>query len=823
MSLFALLFVVGSANAQTVLTTTSPSPNYTYVTGTTATQISDFITFTVRNDNPCPAAVTGISMFHAGGVLFSNGRTVSANDSSYNLYISSTNLTAGPTPVTTGNGWNFVANSGAKNTGTTNGITSLFTGVSVTIPANATMRFLIHCTDTMVIPINSTPLSFSQDGFTLFSGSATTVYTGSFNSNISWNSFSLAPAPASLNFEGSVTIIQLPPTPPIADIALKPRYACIGEDVTLKATHPKPGGEFTWRNTVGQILAKNTTGTFTLDSVTPAMGGRYYVTYTLCGAESARDSVTLIISDPPAPTIDGKLDYCLNEQFQPVIVNGGNPKWYYTPEGGSPVPVTPTINTSSPNTLIYYVSQTDQYGCESRTRTLVRLRAAKKPFPPIVSTPIYYCEEAEADQLYAFGDTLRWYYFPVGGIETQIAPTPNTSVNAAYDYYVTQTIDGCESDRSRIDVIVTFKPNGIVLSDKDQICAEDSIEIGYFGSADSTSQYNWILPPKGTTILSQNGDKTPIRIRLDSAGKYKVALRVGHTGCLSDEYSTSVNVLPLPYGRISFKQDVCLGQPELMEALSYTPGLDTFMWDFDGGLTAHFATEQGPYGVFWPSAGEKIVKLTMVDDGCVETIFDTITVHPKPSAKILATQQVFVSQGQSGSFQTYPYAPGDTMCASDSLKVTVEVVEPGATYKWTPTRFFDTNDDKPVTYARVDFSRRIHVEVEDIYGCINEDSLDVYTKSCCEMTFPNVFTPNNDGRNDLFRPITIGRREIKTFRIVNRYGQAVYESKTGGGIGWGWNGMFEGKPADVGTYFYLISFTCDKETVDQAGEVVLMR
>ena len=91
------------------------------------------------------------------------------------------------------------------------------------------------------------------------------------------------------------------------------------------------------------------------------------------------------------------------------------------------------------------------------------------------------------------------------------------------------------------------------------------------------------------------------------------------------------------------------------------------------------------------------------------------------------------------------------------------------------------------------------------------------------MTFPNVFTPNNDGRNDLFRPITIGRREIKTFRIVNRYGQAVYESKTGGGIGWGWNGMFEGKPADVGTYFYLISFTCDKETVDQAGEVVLMR
>src|SRR5690606_11608821 len=133
----------------------------------------------------------------------------------------------------------------------------------------------------------------------------------------------------------------------------------------------------------------------------------------------------------------------------------------------------------------------------------------------------------------------------------------------------------------------------------------------------------------------------------------------------------------------------------------------------------------------------------------------------------------------------------DSICSRDSLKVTVEVVEPGATYKWTPTRFFDTYSDVPSTYARVDFDSKIFVEVEDIYGCQNIDSAEVDTKRCCEMTFPTAFTPNGDGLNDFFRPITVGRREVETSRVVNRYGQTVYESIQSSR---GWDGNMNGKP-----------------------------
>lgn len=819
--LLAMLLISSKVFAQIPLVTPN-SAAYTIVYSSTGQGAADFITLEIANNNPCPIRITNIAMHHMGRwqVTFTQPftvtRNVSTNGATYDLYTSFTRLTGNPFPMT--NGWTKVATSDTIDTDSANVVTNIFTGLDTYVPANATIRLLISCTDTIRVPLNTAPQTVTNGNVTLVNGSGSNIFTGYFGLASGFNATNFTGI-SSINFEGAVTVELLPPTTPIADIGLKPAIRCIGQDLLLKATHPKPGGTFTWRDKNGVILAQNTTGTHNIPNVGHANAGRYYVSYNLCGKESLQDSVTLIISDPPAPTISGKLDYCLNEQFEYTVVNGTNPIWYYTATGGSPVPVTPTINTSTPNTLIYYVSQTDQYGCESRTRTMVRYRAAPKPEKPIVNTPVYYCEEMPAEQLTAIGDTLTWYYFPVGGVPTDIAPTPNTSVNDSFQYYVTQKIDGCESDRSRIDVVVTFRPNGQILVDKTEICAEDSIVINYYGSAFDGSQYNWSLPPRGATILNGFGDQdSTLVIRLDTPGVHKLKLTVGQTGCLSEEYEETITVRALPFGRIYAKQDVCLGQPELLEVLNYTPMLDTFMWDFAGGTTTHFATEQGPYGVFWGTDGEKIVKVTLVDEGCVSTIADTIMVHPKPNATIVGTMDVYNSDQKT--FVPVDYVEGDEMCASDSLKVTVQTVEPGATYKWTPTRFFDTYNDQPVTYARVDFSSKIYVEVEDIYGCQNKDSLAIKTKSCCEMTFPTAFSPNGDGRNDFFRPITIGRREVKLFQVFNRYGQLIYDSRQAHK---GWDGTMNGRYADMGTYFYQINFVCDKENVTQAGEVMLVR
>lgn len=819
---------VGKAQTTTIATTTPSAAAY-YITGDgdPTTHLVNFITFDILNDNLCPTKLTSVSSYHAGSRV-GNGVVRSQNNALYELWVSTTKISGPPTPITGANGWTKIATTTNINTGTTNGVTEIFKNVSYDIPPQTKVRFLIYCAASMFTPANTNPGTITVNNITLFCGSNNENWAGFFFGNPAGfnypnnGSFSanVIGAPiTTINFEGAVKLETLPPDV-TADISLKPKVACIGDDVLLKATSTSPGATYTWRNQAGTVLVSNSpTGQHLLTNVQPSDAGKYYVTSFACGAESFPDSATLNINDPIAPTYSGKTAYCLNEQFEPITINGTNPKWYYDAVGGSPVPVTPTINTSSPNSLTYYISQTDAFGCESRERTQITFTAAAKPAVPIVSTPVYYCENATADELTAIGQNILWYYFPTGGIETSIPPTPNTTALDSFQYYVTQTVDGCESDRNRIDVVVTQRPNGMILLDKDDICAEDSITIGYYGSAFPTAQYNWTLPTPGAVVLNGGFDQGPITVRLDSAGQHQVKLRVGVTGCLSDQYVEDVRVRALPYGRIVAKQDVCLQQPELIEATGYTEDLDSFAWDFDGGLTTHFTTEQGPYGVYWNTDGEKIVKVTFTHEGCSDFAVDTVTVRPKPSAKIVATWENFDASTRQFATTNYNFE-ADSICSRDSLKVSVEVVEPGATYKWTPTRFFDTYSDIPSTYARIDFDSKIFVEVEDIYGCRNIDSAEVDTKRCCEMTFPNAFTPNGDGLNDFFRPITVGRREVETFRVVNRYGQTVYESIQSSR---GWDGNMNGKPADVGTYFYLISFMCGDEKVDQGGEVILIR
>jgi gliding motility-associated-like protein len=66
---------------------------------------------------------------------------------------------------------------------------------------------------------------------------------------------------------------------------------------------------------------------------------------------------------------------------------------------------------------------------------------------------------------------------------------------------------------------------------------------------------------------------------------------------------------------------------------------------------------------------------------------------------------------------------------------------------------------------------------------------------------PNVFTPNGDGRNDIWR---VKSQSLKSFHaiVLNRWGRVVYEWRNPED---GWNGKINGKMATPGTYFYVIT------------------
>lgn len=94
-----------------------------------------------------------------------------------------------------------------------------------------------------------------------------------------------------------------------------------------------------------------------------------------------------------------------------------------------------------------------------------------------------------------------------------------------------------------------------------------------------------------------------------------------------------------------------------------------------------------------------------------------------------------------------------------------------------------------------------------------------------EVIVPNAFTPNGDGRNDVFVPKLRLDRAYSTseFRVYNRYGQVVH-STANMNSGWDGTSNVNGKPLEQGVYWYSISIIFLDGTVKKfTGEVTLIR
>src|SRR5262249_3734898 len=75
-----------------------------------------------------------------------------------------------------------------------------------------------------------------------------------------------------------------------------------------------------------------------------------------------------------------------------------------------------------------------------------------------VSSPVPYCQDATAAPLTATGSNLLWYTQPTGGTGSATAPTPSTATPGTTTWYVSQTVNGCESPRAPVNVIVNPAP-----------------------------------------------------------------------------------------------------------------------------------------------------------------------------------------------------------------------------------------------------------------------------------------------------------------------------------------------------------------------------
>ena len=141
-------------------------------------------------------------------------------------------------------------------------------------------------------------------------------------------------------------------------------------------------------------------------------------------------------------------------------------------------------------------------------------------------------------------------------------------------------------------------------------------------------------------------------------------------------------------------------------------------------------------------------------------------------------------------------------------------------YAWSPSGSLDSaNKSSPI-------ARPLKPTIYEVIGIGANGCEDTaYVKVELDYTMPdfvpNAFSPNGDGLNDMFRISGITYQKVAAFRIFNRFGQEIFSTTDGQQ---GWDGTQNGKPCDIGTYYYFIQLDYpDGKRKVYKGDVLLLR
>lgn len=293
-----------------------------------------------------------------------------------------------------------------------------------------------------------------------------------------------------------------------------------------------------------------------------------------------------------------------------------------------------------------------------------------------------------------------------------------------------------------------------------------------------------------TTVLWNFGDNdsstdfTPTHTYADT-GTYHLRLVV-FPGLHCADTTTGLAVV-YPYVNAGFSYyDSCDGQPVTFvnNSTSSSGKITSTLWEAFKDTALIYNSSENNASIPFPVAPKTyhVYLTTRNDKGCVST--DSQFVNIEKSPQPLSFHDTLLSYG-----------------ATLQLKIDDGNSNQGGQYLWSPSfGLSDPFSPDPVLTSTLD--NIYYVSVKNKYGCEMNDSFSVKYYKGPSIYVPNAFTPNGDGKNDIFIPTYIGISSLKYFRVFNRNGQLVFETDQQVR---GWDGNLHGTPAPEGGYVWEVS------------------
>lgn len=333
-----------------------------------------------------------------------------------------------------------------------------------------------------------------------------------------------------------------------------------------------------------------------------------------------------------------------------------------------------------------------------------------------------------------------------------------------------------------INGIVVGMNNTLTLAMPDNISICEGSSIQLFASS-IASQFSW-SPAIG---LSNPNIANPIA-NPTSSTRYVVTATLG-----TCQLTATVNLIvnPAPVANAGVDIIICEGQSKQLQGSGGT----RFTWS-----PSTFMNGGGANPTITPDRDIAYTLAVIDANNCSSLKKDTVKVFVRPPFKITLS-------------------PSDTVVtAGDKFRLSASSI--GTIYNWSPSAGLDNpfiaNPELTVTTDNLYKVTAITPE-----GCKAEGFVKIKVYKGPDMYIPTGFTPNGDGKNDTFKPFTVGIRQINYFRVFNRSGQLIFSTTR---IGEGWDGRFKGadQPGDV--YVWMAEgITRDNQPVTKKGTIMLIR
>ena len=300
--------------------------------------------------------------------------------------------------------------------------------------------------------------------------------------------------------------------------------------------------------------------------------------------------------------------------------------------------------------------------------------------------------------------------------------------------------------------------------------------------------------PSAWTWKFDNGmvsiEKEPVT-QFSTTGPHSVTLTVQTEFVCRADTTITFEIGEKPVIDYSFTKD-CFGNVQYQSILINAVTVDAWQWAFGDG---RFSRQKDP-GHFFEIDSIYTTRLWAIAGECAS---DTV-------AKTIPVSRV------------HAFAGNDTIVVvNQPLQLNASG---GAHYEWTPHDFLSNPFvANPIATLTKDQTYIVSVKNDD--GCEVKDTLKIKVFDHLDVYVPSAFTPNGDGRNDVLHIIAPGLKELFYFRLYNRWGQTVFETKD---LHKGWDGKVHGQLPETGMYVWIMKgVNYLGNVVEGKGTVTLIR